>query len=274
MRKNVISLSVVSGGVLSAYIGLFTTANVYFLNYREMRINGWFYLGINIGLSLYLLGICATAVIFQRMSSQGSEIEPSFLMLGGTIGLLVGSSPLLFNLLTQASYYSISPLIILPVSFLLSILGIRIACEFPHRESNFHRRVLLSRNLIGWLVALLALTVIWMNNSSFPGITAASVVRQQWADKEFNRYKEVVDTIKTCQPIIKQVGRVKYVAPTSGRNYVISDPGSSGHSGEFTLEVVGQKGVGVANFSFHIDTVVSHGKLTYQGRTQEIVCRS
>ncbi|QLE56409.1 hypothetical protein [Nostoc sp. TCL26-01] len=227
------------------------------------------------GLSLYLLGICATAVIFQGMSSQASKIEPSFLVLGGTIGLLVGSSPILLNLLLQTSYYPISPLIILPFAFLLSIVGIRIACEFPRRKSSSHQRVLLSRisTLIGWLVALLALTVIWINNSSFPGINAASVVREQWANQEFNGYKGVVETIKTCQPIIKQVGRVKYVAPTSGKNYVISDHGSSGHRGEFTLEVVGEQGIGVTNFNFHIDTVVSSGQLTYQGKTQEIVCR-
>jgi hypothetical protein len=67
---------------------------------------------------------------------------------------------------------------------------------------------------------------------------------------------------------------VKYAAPTQGRNYVIYDSGSSGHSGEFTLEVVGSKGIGVANFSFHLGTAVSHGQLTYQGRKKEIVCQS
>ncbi|MDZ7958943.1 MAG: hypothetical protein RMY34_13855 [Aulosira sp. DedQUE10] len=253
---------------------MFTPANIYFLNYRETNITEWFYLGTIIGLALYLLGISTAAVVLQQMSSQKSEIEPSFLVLGGTIGLLVGSLPVLINLLTQRSYQLIPPLLILPVSVLLSILGIRIACDFPRRKSNSHQEILLFRTLIPSLVALLALTFIWIHNSSFPGVTAVSVVREQWAYKEFNEYKSVVDTIKTCQPIIKRVGSVKFVAPTQGRNYVVSDQGSSGHYGEFTLEVVGSKAKGVANFSFHIFTAVSHGQLTYQGGAEEIVCRS
>lgn len=161
----------------------------------------------------------------------------------------------------------------MPISVLLSILGIRIACEFPHRKSNFHRRLLLFKSLIPFLVALLTLSFIWLNSSSFPGANATLFVRQKWASKEFGGYKEVVETIKTCQPIIKRVGNVKYVAPTSGRNYVIYDPGSSGHSGEFTLEIVGEKGIGIANFSFHIETAVYNGQFTNQGKTEEIVCR-
>ncbi|BCL39245.1 hypothetical protein NSMS1_56920 [Nostoc sp. MS1] len=275
MRKNVVSLLVVLGGFLTAYIGLLTPANVYFLNYRQMNITGWFYLAIIIGLALYLFGISTTALVLQTISSFASEIESSFLVLGGTIGLLVGNLPLCLDLLTQRSYLFLSRLAILsvPISVLLSILGIRIACEFPQRTAYSHRGILSFRTLIPFLVALLALTFIWVNNSSFPGVNAAPVVRQQWASKEFGGYKEVVATIKSCQPIIQQVGSVKYVAPTSGKNYVIYDPGSSGHSGEFTLEIVGEKGIGVANFSFHIGTAVYDGQLTNRGNTEEIVCR-
>jgi hypothetical protein len=266
---------VVLGGFLTACIGLFTPVNVYLLNYRQMNITEWFYLAIIIGLGLYILGISTTAIVLQKTSSFESEIEPSFLVLGGTIGLLVGSLPICLDLLTQRSYPFVShfAILIVPISVLLSILGIRIACEFPHRKSNFHRRLLLFKSLIPFLVALLALSFIWLNSSSFPGANAALFVRQKWASKEFGGYKEVVETIKTCQPIIKRVGNVKYVAPTSGRNYVIYDPGSSGHSGEFTLEIVGEKGIGVANFSFHIETAVYNSQFTNQGKTEEIVCR-
>lgn len=231
-----------------------------------MRIPEWFYLGSIIGLALYLLGISAVAIVLQLISSERSQVEPSFLVLGGIIGLLIGSLPLY---ITSNSFVTI-----LPVSLLLSIFGIRIACELPRQKSNFHRGVKLLRNFIPPLLAFLALTVIWVHNSTFPGVKAASAVREQWAGKEFDEYNSVVNTIKTCQPIIKLLGSVKYVAPTQGRNYVIDDSGSSGHSGEFTLEVVGSKGIGVANFSFHIFTAVSHGQLTYQGIKEEIVCRS
>lgn len=267
MRKNVISLLAVSVGVLTVCISIFMPANVYFLNYREMNTNGWLDLTIITYLALYLFGIYMTALVFQQISDQESEIEPSFLVLGGIIGLLVGS---LFHYLHILLTRPILPFVIWLPWVLLSLLGVRIACQFPRRKSNSPPKFFL-RTLVPFL---LVLTLICVHNSSFPGVTAPAVVRQQWAYKEFYGYKGVEDTIKNCQPIIKRVGSVKYAAPTQGKNYVVYDLGSSGHTGELTLEVVGEKGIGVANFSFHIDTAVSSGQFTYQGRTEEIVCRS
>jgi hypothetical protein len=120
---------------------------------------------------------------------------------------------------------------------------------------------------------VLVLTLLSLRNGSFPGVKAAAEVRQQWAYTQFSDYNEVVDSIKRCQPILERVGSVKVVAPTQGKNYIISDLGSSGHQGELTLEVVGEKGVGVANFSFHIVTSVSQVRFTNRGITENIVCR-
>ncbi|HEY9694875.1 MAG TPA: hypothetical protein V6D15_21965 [Oculatellaceae cyanobacterium] len=268
MRKNVVALLTGLGGLLAAWIVAFTPMQFYFLNYREMNIPEWLRLWATLSLALYLLTVYITAFVFQKIPTQESEIEPSFLALGGIIGLVVGLpvGSLFVSFLPTLMFNSV-----FPIPALASILGIRIACRCERIKSNFNLRVLLFRVL---MPSLLALTLIWLHNSSFPGVMASAQVRQQWAYREFRGYNGVVDTIKTCQPITERVGSVKFVAPTQGRNYVISDPGSSGHSGELTLEVIGEKSAGVANSSFHHDTAVGQIRFTYQGRTEEILCRS
>ncbi len=271
VRKNIVSLLAVLVGLSYAWLGTFTSLNSYFFNYRAMTIPSWFRLGATIALGLYLLGVYTTALAFQQISTKRSAIEPSFLVLGCIIGLLVGSLPFFLNFLIPIPYLFYSPYIILLISLLLSFLGIRIACRFERNKSNSTRRVLLLRALIPCAIAL---TLIWLHNNSFPSVNAPAEIRQEWAYIQFGDYKEVVNSIKTCQPILERVGSVKVVAPTQGRNYIISDPGSSGHQGELTLEVIGDKGVGVANFNFHIVTSVSQVRFTNRGKTETIVCRN
>ncbi len=268
MRKNVVALLAGLGGLLAAWIVTFTPMQFYFLNYREMNIPEWLKLGATLSFAVYLLTVYITAFVFQKISRQEAEIEPSFLALGGIIGLVVGLpiGSLFLSFLPSLMFNSV-----FPIPALASIVGIRIACRFERIKSNSNFKVLLFRALIPFL---LTLTLILLHNSSFPGVKASAQVRQQWASREFYRYNEVVDTIKTCKPITERVGSVKFVAPTQGKNYVVSDPGSSSHGGELTLEVIGDKSVGVANSSFHIDTAVGQVRFTYQGRTEEIVCRS
>ncbi|MEP0873548.1 hypothetical protein NDA01_27695 [Trichocoleus desertorum AS-A10] len=121
---------------------------------------------------------------------------------------------------------------------------------------------------------MLTLALLWLHYGSFPGAIASAKDRQQWAYQEFGNYKSIVESVSTCPAIRARVGDVKLVAPTSGKNYVISEQGSSGHSGQLTLEVVGETGVGVANFDFHIFTHTTLGRLTYQNQTEKISCPS
>ena len=144
-----------------------------------------------------------------------------------------------------------------------------IAGNFKRSESTSNLKFSLLRILIPCAIFL---TFILATNHGFPGVAASAEVRQQWAYKEFWNYGGVVDSIKNCQPIINRVGSVKFVAPTQGPNNVVYDPGSSGHSGELTLEVVGDQGIGVAYSYFHIGTSVSSVKFTYQKRTEQLSC--
>ncbi|MEG4531141.1 hypothetical protein [Microcoleus sp. D2_18a_D3] len=227
----------------------FLTSIGNYLNYREATLGEWFYLWIMTALALYLLGLYTIALVDRQLSEQEMEIEPLFLVFGCIIGLLVGCLPTYLSYPTlPGSFWG------LLFPFWLSILGIYIAGKFKRSKSTSNLIVSLLRILIP---SAIALTFILVNNNGFPGVAAPAEVRQQWASKEFWNYAGVVNSIKSCQPIIKRVGSVKFVAPTQGQNDVFYDPGSSGHSGEFTLEVVGEKGIGVANFDFRIGTFVS-----------------
>jgi hypothetical protein len=74
--------------------------------------------------------------------------------------------------------------------------------------------------------------------------------------------------------LLKVIIFIQSVAPTAGKNYVIFDQGSSGHSGRLTLEVVGAAGIGIARFDFHISTQVLSGQFTYGNKTETILCQT
>lgn len=271
MKNKIVALLDMLGCFLTAAIDItFLTSIGNYLNYREATPGEWIYLWIMTAMTLYLLGLYTIAMVERQLSEQEMEIEPVFLVFGCIIGLLVGY--------LVAYFYSSMPTLrhkfpwsfwVLVLPFLLSLLGISIAVIFKRSKSTSNLIVSLLRILIP---SAIALTFILVNNNGFPGVAAPAEVRQQWASKEFWNYAGVVNSIKSCQPIIKRVGSVKFVAPTQGQNDVFYDPGSSGHSGEFTLEVVGEKGIGVANFDFRIGTFVSNVRFTYQKRTEELSC--
>lgn len=276
MKNKIVALLDMLGCFLTAAIDItFLTSIGHYLNYREATPGEWIYLWIMTAMTLYLLGLYTIALVDRQLSEQEMEIEPVFLVFGCIIGLLSGYLVAYF----YSSFYSSMPtwlhkldwsFWVLLFPFLLSLVGICIARTFKRSKSTSNLNFSLLRLLIP---SAIALTFILVNNNGFPGVAAPAEVRQQWASKEFWNYGGVVNSIKSCQPIIKRVGSVKFVAPTQGQNDVFYDPGSSGHSGEFTLEVVGEKGIGVANFDFRIGTFVSNVRFTYQKRTEELSCR-
>lgn len=270
MKNKRVALLDVLACFLTAVIDItFLTSIGNYLNYRQETLGEWFYGLIMIALALYLLGIYTMGIVIRQVSRQEMEIEPSFLVLGCIIGLLVGYLPIyLYSISTMLQKLNWSfQLLVFP--FLLSFLGIYLAGRFKRSKSTSNLNLSLLRILIPCVIFL---TFILANNHGFPGVAAPAEVRQQWAYKEFWNYGGVVNSIKNCQPIIQRVGSVKFVAPTQGANNVTFEPGSSGHSGEFTLEVVGDQGIGVANFDFHIGTFVSIVQFTYQKRTEELSC--
>ncbi len=275
MGKNRIALFVMLGGLVAGCI--IVPLNVFFnlINYREMSISGWFRLWLIATPVLYGFGSYITALVIQQRSRQETAIEPAFLTLGSTTGLLAGMGSIIFLLSLQPSIqipYPLSLVVFVAMvlfSILLSFFATRFACRFKRRRSNSNLKVLLLRASVPFVFTLM---LIWLHYGNFPGAMASAETRQQWAYQEFGDYKGVVESVSSCQFILERVGNVQFVAPTSGENYVISDHGSSGHSGKLTLEVVGEAGTGVASFGFHIATHASAGQFTYQNKTEKITC--
>lgn len=262
-------LATVSGG-LATWKG-----TDYFLNYRELPVEQWVYLWLLTGVALFCLSVYIVGWLFQQLSSRRSEVEPSLLVVGAIGGLLLSSIPVVLPLPISLPPWLGSWLPgwlisvwLLPA--LLGLVGIRLACQFELPKANANSMALIGRLLVP---VLLVGILIWVQNSGFPGVAAPAEVRQEWAAKEFQGYDSVVATIKHCQSIIQRVGRVRWVAPTQGQNYVISDPGSSGHQGEMTLEVIGTNGIGTSRSSFRHATLVDQTQFTHQGRTEKLVCR-
>lgn len=263
------------GGLVSGCISVPPDLFFNLVNYREMNIPGWFRLWLIAKPVLYGLGSHITALVLQQTSRQEAAIEPAFLTLGGTAGLLAGMGSVILLESLQPSIQIPYPLNLIGLvatalfSVLLSFFAIRFACRFKRRSAHSNSKVLLLRALVPFIFTLM---LIWLHYGSFPGAIASAETRQQWAYQEFENYKGVVASVSRCQFILERVGNVQFIAPTSGKNYVISDPGSSGHSGKLTLEVVGETGVGVASFGFHLDTHASAGEFTYQNKTETITC--
>jgi len=240
-----------------------------FLNYREQGIGDWFYSWGMTALAVYFLGVYSVALLVRSSSRYDTAIEPLFSVIGCVLGFLIGCVPvyLYWNTPTfQRIPFLWFWTLFLPI--LLSISGFIIAFRIHSRRTS---NLILSASRI-LVPCTIALALILVNHSGFPGVTAPVELRQQWAIKEFGNYGGVVKSIQNCRPIVERVGTVQAVAPTQGKNFVISEPGSSGHSGELTLEVVGKKGTGVANFKVHIGTAVASVDFTYQNRAEHLAC--
>lgn len=273
MRNNLIVLLNALGALLTGSVGIVFAASVVssqFLNYREQNFTDWAYSWMMTGIAVWCLGIYTLALLVRQRSRQALELEPLFSIVGCVLGLLIGCGSIYV--------YSVTPFLqqisflwfwVLFLPLLLSIVGFLIACRFKTRRGT--RNLILSASRI-LVPSAIALALIGVNYSGFPGVNAPAEIRQLWAYKEFGNYDGVVNSIKQCRPVVERIGAVRFVAPTRGKNFVIADPGSSGHSGELTLEVVGEKGTGVANFQFHIGTVVSYIQFTHQNKIEKLAC--
>lgn len=270
MSRNVIALFALLGGIATAITSFFLLVYFPFVNYRDEPISDWGGLGLYTAIVFFSLGVYATALVVQRSSRQEAEIEPTFLWLGAIAGPLIGQVISWLPQFRQLQH-PLTFLLAVVFSIALSFLGIRFACQFKLSRLNTNAKVLLLRTLVP---LVLTPTLIWLHYGSFPGALASAADRQQWAYQEFDNYKEIVESVRACKPIVTRVGEVIFVAPTFGKNYVVSEPLSSGHNGTLTLEVVGTTGVGVITFDVHVVTAFGGGQFKHKNRTEEIKCLS
>lgn len=210
------------------------------------------------------------------MTSQTEKlIDITGLLLSGWIAIAVLASLLdrsnpLMNYREMSVGEALYVYLLTPLIFLLVIVqAFGILHRFTQEHQSRNPTLLIARLFIPIAIVL---TVLLVNQSHFPGIIASPEMRQQWAVQEFQNYNSVANSIKQCGAIVDRLGRVNFVAPTKGQNYIVSEPGSSGHHGELTLEVVGDKATGIASLKFHIETSVGWVQLTHQNRTETLRC--
>ncbi|MER3433591.1 MAG: hypothetical protein C4288_09185 [Leptolyngbya sp. ERB_1_1] len=166
---------------------------------------------------------------------------------------------------------SLRSLLILGFMLLLAIIQ---AIALIHRFWAERRSLSPEWWLFRLLIPTLILCAFLFGHHPFPGVSASAAVRQEWARREFQDFNFVAKSIRQCREIVDRVGQVTFVAPTDGRNYVYYDPGSSGHQGELTLEVVGDKATGVAKLKYHIYASVAPMQFTHHGKTESLNCKN
>ncbi len=264
MKDNTVALMSTLGGFVLVGLEFFPSAALE--NYRQAGPVEAVYFWITAIDVLYLLGVYSVSLLLRQTYPRRSRtFEPSFLVLSSGLGCLVSS--LLFFWITfyrPATYWQLPLLAILPVMLLCTRLGF-----WVKRHKTVGKRGTLLRLVVP---ALLITTLFWVHNNDFPTNFASAEARQQWAYAEFSDYKSVVQEIRSCQPLTARLGEIKTVAPTWGRNFTTYDLGSSGHNGEFTLQLIGTKGTGTANFGFHIETNVYQVKFTQNNKTNVLIC--
>lgn len=235
MRKNLITLVTFFGGVL--YAAIWLPIVIFTINYREIGLGTYYSLILVLLICLYNVGIYISATLFKWYSKRQVDIVPSALAIGSIAGSILG-----YLILT--SPFPLLNFLKSPILFLFPIVGIRVACAFEFYKYTSVIRPLLNISTVVAISLILHFVFIG-SRSDFPGVNASSQIRQKWAYEEFSDYSYVVRSIGLCNPITDKVGKIKFIAPTKGRNIHVAEAGS-GDSAEYTLEVVGEKGTGIA----------------------------
>lgn len=253
--------SMLGGGLFVAVAAVVPFLRDFLFNYHQFW--GPSYGSLVSVLAFYLLGVYLTAVLLRQIYSNSLRtFEPSFLVMGNAVGLLIAIS--LMNCLawTFSGSWVLGAYLL---SFLFVLLCTGLAGSIK-RQKGARRRYILLRWLVP--VVLIATTL----HSSLLVTFAPAEVRQRWAYTEFSDYGYVMDSIRQCPAITGRIASIKTVAPAQGRNFTIYDPGSSGHQGEFTLEIIGPIDSGIAHSEFHIGTNLYAVQFTHSGKTEMLTC--
>lgn len=235
MSKNFIALGITFGSFL--YAAIWTRIAYLGFNYREIDSIIHYFLFIVLPICNYVFGVYIVATIFRLSSKRKTDIEPLVLACSSIFSLLL--------FLFFSSGFGGNPITIIRISFLLlfQLLSIRTVCSLQINRNTFKTDSLKNINttLLIHLVLLLAIC-----RNDFPGVNAPIEIRQKWAYETFTQYPNMVKSIAGTNEIIDMVGKIKFVAPTYGRNLNLETGGSSGPYSNLTLEVVGEKGTGIA----------------------------
>jgi hypothetical protein len=260
MKKNIIALRIFLGSILYAVIW---TIILYFaFNYREIRTYEGFLLFIIMFICFYFFGVYFTSVLFKSYSRRTEYILPVAISTGSVI---IGSAIFLFLLFMM--YLGVINTFFFGILLLLSQwVIIRAGCTVKNNQDIF---LTVDIRKIATVLLISLTLLLFVCNTDFPGVNAPVEVRQKWAYEKFMHYPGIVNSIKENNHIIDKVGSIRFVAPTKGRNLHVYLGASSGPTSELTLEVVGEKGTGIAYLTTWMGGI--HGFcFEYQGKKTKL----
>lgn len=276
-----------SSGLICFYFA--TGDDSSFVNYREMNQMVHGVLTLCAVILFYALGIYGSAWFLMLFRPRRMPtFEPALLMVGGVIGGLLGLltavslGPSLFIQLNILSLKILGVptfnrirsggwpalLLIMVCGAIISMIGIRLACWFKFPRSAGA----VASGMRASIPIVLILCLYWLHYSGFPSVNASAQKRQAWGYGTFSSYGSIVDYVKACKDITEKVGDIEFVSPTAGGNFFVQtdNPGTSSYriEREFTLEVVGTAGTGVAKLPKKGDNTFTHQK----GKEEKLFC--
>jgi hypothetical protein len=268
MKKLVIDLGIALGIILTSilYATIWTIIFYHNFNYRVLATSEYDVLYcIIMFICFYHLGVYISAATFGSFLKRERAIASSSL---GFIVLLA----LNCLIITMSSFFFVFAIghyifyIYLGIILLFQILTVRLGYKgFKKNKSLNH---LFQKTAPVFLISLILLIVVCIND--FPGVNAPIAVRQEWAYKKFPGYSIIVDSIERTNEITDKVGQIKFVAPTKGRNLFLRVGAGHMPLSNLTLEVVGEKGTGIAYICTLGDQGVWGISFEYQGKKTKL----
>lgn len=185
---------------------------------------------------LFLSGCYLGASSFWLAAPRQSDIVPLRVAMGAAAGAAIGFGVvLLIGLIVP-----VPPPLAAGVSVLAAYYGARLTTVL-RRPKPADPRLRIARVTLVGMGLFVATALVSVRPHGFPGGEAPLAERDAWATKAFgDQYGEAKAYLQGCSGLRERVGAVKAIGPVPGPNKVYF--GADDSAGDFTLEVVGEKG--------------------------------
>ncbi|MFN3429889.1 MAG: hypothetical protein ACK46X_08045 [Candidatus Sericytochromatia bacterium] len=191
--------------------------------------------------AMFGVGAYVAAALPRAIAPRDPDYVPALVALGAFLGVALGSAasgPLL--------------LVLGPLSTVVAVSVAVVVTRFAMRARKPPSPVAWRRWVGMPIVAaagLAAAISVASPGTDFPGAEAPIPVRRDWAVKTFGEaYTKAEAYLRAAPAVRERLGAVEAIAPTEGENRTAMAPGEL--MGDFTLEVTGTRGTGVARLRF------------------------
>lgn len=203
---------------------------------------------VTLGIAGFVLGVYLVPAVGWVVAREGCDYSPLAIAAGACLGLMAGGlvgTPLGLMFHLDAQY-------IAPTMLGLQAIGACAGAWLGYRWRRERPPGLVRRALRVGAVITVVIAGLWTQvgtTHNFPGSQASLDARQAWATNTFDwRYEEVAAHLRVCGDVTSRLGTVRAIAPIAGANRAFIGPGET--TGTFTLELLAERGRGVAKVDF------------------------